>query len=215
LEGKLKLSVGVSRPLITILALCIGTLFIAGVFAQDEEAALPEAPVPDPITVAEQGLFWNDSTTRTGQAVPAASAWSILRLLLTLAVVAAAVYGLVYVFKRISRGNMAQDPFLKILASSPLGTNRSVHVVSVGSQAWLVGSAESGVTLISEIQDKDILNVLLLEDSRRSAEEPVGGLAGRLPDFKSLLQRLGMPTESNVPPGPESIRERSKRLKGL
>jgi flagellar protein FliO/FliZ len=106
---------------------------------------------------------------------------------------------------------MAQDPFLRVLASTPLGANRSAHVISVGSQAWLVGSAESGVTLISEIQDKDILNVLLLEDSRRSAEQP----AGRLPDFKSLLHRLGMPTGSGEPPGPENIRERSERLKGL
>jgi flagellar protein FliO/FliZ len=130
---------------------------------------------------------------------------------LTLAVVAAAIYGLVYFFKKISRGNMAADPFLKVLASTPLGTNRSIHVVSVGSQAWLVGSAESGVNLISEIQDKDVLNVLLLEDSRRSAAEP----AGRLPDFKSLLQRLGVQAGSDAPVGPESIRERSERLKGL
>jgi len=132
---------------------------------------------------------------------------------LTLVVVAAAIYGVVFLIKRISRGNTSKDPFLKILASTPLGTNRSVHIISVGSQAWLVGAAEHGVNLIGEIQDKDILNAMLLEDSRRSADG--GGKAGRLPDFRSLLHKLGAPAASDAPPGPDNIRKRSERLKGL
>jgi flagellar protein FliO/FliZ len=130
-------------------------------------------------------------------------------------VVAAAIYGLVFLIKRFSRGNTAQDPFLKVLAGAPLGTNRSAHIISVGSQAWLVGAAENGVNLISEIEDKEILDAMLLEDSRRSAEAPAGGLTGRFPDFRSLLRRLGMPADSGAPPGPESIRKRGERLKGL
>jgi hypothetical protein len=74
-----------------------------------------------------------------------------------------------------------------------------------------VGAAESGVNLISEIEDKDVINTMLLEDSRKSAEAPTGPF----PDFKALLQRLGMPVESGAPPGPEDIRKRGERLKGL
>ena len=150
------------------------------------------------------------------QAPAPASVLSILRVLLTLVVVAAAIYGLVFLVKKFSRGGAAQDPFLKVLASARLGVNRSAHIVSVGSQAWLVGAAENGVNLISEIGDKEILDAMILEDSRRTAEAQTGGgITGRFPDFKALLHRLGMPVDSGSPPGPESIRKRGERLKGL
>ncbi|MCL2128316.1 MAG: flagellar biosynthetic protein FliO, partial [Treponema sp.] len=135
------------------------------------------------------------------------------RVILTLVVVAAAIYGIVFFIKRASRGGAVRDPFLKILASAPLGANRGVYVISVGARAWLVGSAESGVNPICEIDDKDILNAMLLEDSRRSASAD-SAPAGRFPDFKSFLRRLGMQVESGAP-GPENIRRRRERLKGL
>ena len=150
--------------------------------------------------------------SNTGGAITtgASSVLSILRILVTLAVVAAAIYGLVYIIKKASRGNTAKDPFLKILASTPLGPNRSAFVISVGTQAWLVGSAEHGVNLISEIKEKEILDAMFLEDSKKSAAAP----AGKLPDFKSFLQRLGVQVESKTP-GPDNIRKRRERLNGL
>ena len=214
---------GVFRTLLLSLIVCIFNLAAIGIFAQEEPATssaaspttssaaqVEEAQAVDPITAAERALSLDDSGTGIAQPIPGTSVLSILRVLLTLAVVAAAIYGIVFFIKRLSRGSTAQDPFLKTLASTPLGLNRSAHIVSVGSRAWLVGAAESGVSLISEIDDQDILNEMLLENSRKSAETP----AGRFPDFRALLGRLGMKVESSSP-SPESIRKRSERLKGL
>jgi flagellar protein FliO/FliZ len=168
----------------------------------------------DPITATERELYWGADTTVTGQRASATSALSIFKVLITLILAAGAIYGLVFLIKRFYRGGAARDPFLKVLASTSLGTNRSAHIISVGSQAWLVGSAESGVNLISEIQDKDALNAMLLEDSRKIAELSSGS-GGRFPDFKSMLRRLGMPTDTSAPPGPEEIRKHGDRLKGI
>jgi flagellar protein FliO/FliZ len=208
-RGKLKLSA-------VIPILCLFCVFSTALFAQEEAEEIPavEDRVEDRIAAAERALPLGDDAAGAAAAPRPASALSILRILLTLAVVAAAIYGLVYLVKRFARGGMSRDPFLKILASAPLGTGRNVHIVSVGSQAWLVGAAENGVHLISEIGDKDVIDALLLEDSRRSAEAG-SGQAGRLPDFKSLLRRMGMPVDSGAPPGPDSIRKRGERLKGL
>ena len=164
--------------------------------------------MPNPITAAEQSILLGEGSGI--QPVPPASAWGIIRMVLTLAFVAVAIYGLVFLLKRASRGTAIQDPFLKILASTPLGANRSAHVISVGSRAWLVGSAESGINLISEIQDMDIVDAMLLEDSRRNAAHP----SGRFLDFRAMLRKLGMPIEASAP-GPEDIRKRRERLKGL
>ena len=203
-----------------IAVLCLFFVFSTALFAQDEAVETEETPVQAPaedwITAAERALPLGEDAAGTAVNPSPASALSILRVLLTLVVVAAAIYGLVFVVKRFARGNISRDPFLKVLASAPLGTNRSAHIISAGSQAWLVGAGESGVSLISEIGDKDVIDAMLLEDSRRNAGDDGGpdGSGGRFPDFKSLLRRLGMPVDS-VPPGPENIRKRGERLKGL
>lgn len=217
---KLKISRGVFRPLSAALVLCAGLLVItiSPVFAQTApspdvpagEDVLPlgeDAPI-DPITGTERALVLEEGGTRTAQSGPS-SLGAVFRMVLTLAVAAAAVYGCVYFIKRASRRREVQDPFLKVLASAHLGSNRYAHVVSAGSKAWLLGAAEGGVNLISEIEDKDILNALFLEDSRKSAELP------RLSDFKSLLRRLGMPVDKAPPPDPDAIRKRRERIKGL
>ena len=199
-------------------AACIFNLLTINVFAQEGQVqdgiTLPETasepPGSDPIAAAEQSIILGEGLTGAAAPVPAVSFFSLFRILLSLALVAGAIYGLIYLIKRMSRGSAARDPFLRVLASTSLGTNRGVYVVSVGSRAWLIGMAENAVNMISEIDDNDILNAMLLEESRKSSEYPA---ASRLPDFRSLLRRLGMPMESNAA-GPENIRKRRERLKG-
>ncbi|MDR2480102.1 MAG: flagellar biosynthetic protein FliO [Treponema sp.] len=170
---------------------------------------------PDPIAANEQALVLGEGGASNGPEQPKSSVSAILRILLVLILAAAAIYGVVFFIKRVSRRGEPRDPFLKILASAGLSPGRNIHIVAVGSQAWLVGAAEHSVNLISEIEDKDILNALFLEDSRKSAE----AVPGRLPDFKSLLRRLGLPVESGAAldhqSAAENIRKRRERLKGL
>jgi flagellar protein FliO/FliZ len=132
-------------------------------------------------------------------------------MLLVLALAAAAIYGAVYFIKRSSRPTANNDPFLKILASTHLGSNRYVHIVSVGSKAWLLGASEGGVNLISEVEDADTVNALLLEDSRKIAETS----QGRIPDFLSILRRLGVKTENKDAFAADEIRKRRERLKEM
>jgi len=171
---------------------------------------------PDPIRTAEQSLTLGGGDAVTTMPASAVSVFGIFRILLTLAVVAAAIYGLVYFlkFRRASRTKAELDPFLKILASVPLGASSSVHVVSVGPQAWLVGSAETGVNLISEIGDKDIINAMLVEDSKRIAMPAAGGITRPLLDFGAILGKLGFSAKTGNS-GPDQIRKRRERLKGL
>jgi len=197
------------------ITLFIGYLFLlpsASVWAQEEPVpGEMDAAVADAHTLAEQAIIFADPGVGMPMPSPATSPFGIFRMVLTLAVVAVAIYGVVFLLKKATRGGrVVQDPFLKVLAAAPVGTNRSVHVVSLGSQAWLVGVAEHGVNLISEITDRETLDAMLLEDSRRSAEFP----AGRLPDFRSMLRRFGMPADTGAP-SPENIRKRSDRLKGI
>ena len=133
---------------------------------------------------------------------------SLIVGLLALVLSAAAIYGVVFFIKKASRRAEVQDPYLKVLAGAQLGTGTYVHVVALGTKAWLVGASDGGVNLISEVEDQDILNTMLLDDSKKSAGR------GRILDFRAILGRFGMQVKSGLP-GAENIRRHRNRIKGV
>jgi flagellar protein FliO/FliZ len=176
--------------------------------AAGEDQAI-RSDAPDPLVEREQRLTLQEGSAEAP--VAPSSAGSIFKVVLTLALSAAAIYGVVFFLKRVSRKGEVRDPFLKVLAAAPLTPGRNVHIVAAGSRAWLVGASEGGVNLISEIEDKDLLNAMFLEDSKRDAGAAPGG---RPLDFKAMLKRLGMQVQGGAP-GADNIRKRRERLKGL
>jgi flagellar protein FliO/FliZ len=197
-----------------ILALAL-LFFWAGFFVQIPNISAQDVSAPeDPLLAAEQAMTFDESEVQTAPP-PGPSIWVVIRMVLVLALAAAAIYGVVFFLKRSAKQTVDIDPFLKILASAHLGSNRYAHVVSVGSKAWLLGSSDGGVNLIGEIEDKDVINAMLLEDSGKSAQA-----SSRFPDFLSMLRRLGVRTDAGTPAerfasGAEEIRKRRERLKGL
>ena len=143
----------------------------------------------------------------------------LLRMVLVLALAALAIYGVVFFIKRLSRPQENRDPNLKVLARVPLSNDSFAAVVAVGAKAWLVGGGAGGINLISEINDTESLETMLLEDSRRAAESGTRGFI----DFRSLLSRFGRNSggegRSASQPGVNSIteklRKQRERLRGL
>lgn len=201
--------------------LIIVSIFTGGmVFAQSSDPA----PTADETQSVSEGL---SASQAAEQAIPIeeegvlapeqgpASVFMILRMVLVLALVAAAIYGVVFFLKRLSRPPQQRDPHLRILAGAHLGSNRFVHVVSVGSRAWLVGDGENGVSLIAELEEQELIHAMLLEDSRKSAE------ARPSRDFSRILARFGWGGKKEQPVSggdnlhAENLRKRRERLKDL
>ena len=181
------------------------------VLSEDETASEEQAQERDPYAW-ERGITFGEEG---GENAPVAgtnvgpSIWTFVRMVLVHALVAAAVYGIVLFIKRSSKKKDTEDPFLKVLANTHLGFNRYAHIVSVGEKAWLVGSSDGGVNLIGEIDDKDVINAMLLEDSEKSTRNQ-----SRFPDFLGMIRRFGAQAESSAPSA-DDIRRRRERLKGL
>ena len=188
-------------------------LLTPSISAQEEpvtSAEISPADVfEDPIRAAELTMTFEEDTSPFAP-VTGPSVWAVIRMVLVLILAAAAIYGVVFLLKRSSRQPPGVDPFLKVLANAHLGSNRFVHVVSVGSKTWLVGASEGGVNVIGEVTDNDVINAMLLEESRKGAQAP-----GRFPDFLTMLRRLGTPAGSAGAAGADEIRKRRERIKGL
>jgi flagellar protein FliO/FliZ len=172
-----------------------------------------------PLTLSD-GIREDESAIVLGETVsgadpiPVASGFAVFRMVLVLALVAASVYGAVFFIRRASRPREHLNPHLKILAQTHLGANRFVCVVNVGNQAWLVGAGEGGVSLISEVKDKEALDAMILEYSQNHSGPP----GGKFPDFRTFLSRFG--GGAGLPPdkpglSTDNVRKNRERLKGL
>ena len=98
---------------------------------------------------AKLNLGGGDTGEQTAEHVGASGA-SIVRTIVGLAVVIGVIYGLTLVLRQIkaSKSTAAAGNGLETLASLPLGTNHSLHLVRAGDEIVLVGTGEQGVTPI-------------------------------------------------------------------
>jgi flagellar protein FliO/FliZ len=74
----------------------------------------------------------------------------LVRTIVGLAIVIGVIYGLYWILKQVkaSREDSSTGDGLTTLATLPLGTNRSIHLVRAGHEIVLVGAGEHGVTPI-------------------------------------------------------------------
>lgn len=162
----------------------------AGAFAQTAKPATapsPQAGNASTVAIDETTLALPDAAGPAGTSASTSIMPYFLRMVFVLGLVLAAIYGLYALLKRSARPAVPTDTYLRVLASTTIASGRSLHVVSVGDAAWLVGATDSSIGLISEIKDKEIIDALAL----RAAEAPqtprkdfnamLGELLGRKP----------------------------------
>jgi flagellar protein FliO/FliZ len=136
------------------------------------------------------------------------SGFAALRMVLVLVLTAAAIYGAVFFFKRLAKPRSQENPYLKVLARAPVGGGGAVAVVAVGTRAWLVGAGDGGVSLIAELEDRETVDAMLLDNSRNR------GGASTILNFSELLRRLGGGKEDKRL-GAGDLRKRRERLDKL
>jgi len=95
----------------------------------------------------------------------AAGGGSIAKTIVGLAIVLAVIFGLRWVMKQYKSGRekKAAGTGLASMATLPLGSNRSLHVVRAGREVLVVGSGEHGVTPVRSYSEEEARSLGLLE----------------------------------------------------
>jgi len=70
--------------------------------------------------------------------------------------------------KKAGKPRIVSDSTINVLSTQNLESGRSLHLIEIGPQVFLIGSGESSVQLISEIKDKETLDTIKLDRSVRS-----------------------------------------------
>jgi len=174
--------------LVLCAVLALGAGAVAG--AQGKDAvARPAAgnAVGTASSVDETTLSLGDAATPVKAANNAAGSNTLvyfLRMVLVLALVLAAIYCVYRLIKRMSRPRAADNPAVKVLATMSLGPGKAMHVVALGTKAYLIGATDSSISLIAEVSDKDFIDTLSLE----AALAPKASKPGA--DFGDMLASL-------------------------
>jgi flagellar protein FliO/FliZ len=117
----------------------------------------------------------------------------LVRTIVGLAVVIGVIYGLYWILKQVkaSREETASGSGLKTLATLPLGTNRSLHLVRAGEEIVLVGAGEHGVTPIRTYGEHEARALGLLTDEHDAEPTTEAAKPARSPrTIGGLLDQL-------------------------
>lgn len=114
-----------------------------------------------------------------------------IRMILALAVVAGIVYVIFYFLKRTTRASNDSDPFLRRVSQISLSPGKSVQVVTLQDNAFLIGVSDDSISLIGKIEDKELINAMnLYADKNQKVSKPRS--------FREILDMF-MPGSSKEP----------------
>ena len=126
------------------------------------------------------------------QAAASGGGGSLVRTFVGLAIVLAVIYGLYWVLKQVkaSRESAASGDGLESVATIPLGSNRSLHLVRAGRELVLLGVSEQSVVPIRAYSEEEARALGLIGtgeradvvdgDARRSLPSPAATLRDTL-----------------------------------
>ena len=99
--------------------------------------------------------------------------WIFIRMVLVLALVVAVIYLIFRLLKNNGIVPSEDDQFLRRISYLPIGNNKSVQIISLIDHAYILGVSDNNINLISEINDKELIDAMnLYSDKKATASKP-------------------------------------------
>lgn len=122
----------------------------------DEKIKESEIPINSNLTTGE-------NTETSG----VSGIWLFFRMFLVLLFVILLIYAFIWFLKKTSKTPETKDDYIRHTAAIALGSGKSVHIITVGEDAFLLGASENSVSLISKLEDKDLIQAMNLAYDER------------------------------------------------
>ena len=196
--------------------LCIVALLLlplAALQAQeqsDRSDGPPPRPAEESLLILDTGGDEAGGESEEVQGGPLVSSWDFLRMVLILAAVVGLIYLIFWLLKRGVRRQLPQNDLIRLLGTRNLSGNRALHLVEMGKQVFLVGSAEGSISLISEIRDRETLDSIALERAQLENRTPQG-----FAQFFQSILKSGKQRESAVGGTVDFMKQQRQRLEKL
>ncbi|MBQ0039625.1 MAG: flagellar biosynthetic protein FliO [Treponema sp.] len=147
-------------------------MFCAGfLFAQNATSDTSTSSQTQTLTksqIEESQFTFDSDVNEQSSAAPrqVSGFWAFVRMIIVLAIVIGVIYFIFRLMKKSIAPGAENDPFLRKVAGITLSPGKSVQVVTLIDKAYLVGVSENSVNLISEIDDKELINAMNLHSDK-------------------------------------------------
>jgi len=115
--------------------------------------------------------------------------WPMLKLVGALLLVVAAIYGFLFVLKKMmGQGSRSGGRLIEVLESSAIGPKKSVALVRYTDKAVLVGIADNSISVLAELSPEETGKILQESNPGRTP----AGFKGVLDSARGRLDTLGL-----------------------
>lgn len=125
-------------------------------------------------TSYEIGSSSDNSQFVINDSSPTSSVWIFVRMVLVLALVVGIIF---LVFKFLKKSNIvpdSDDQFLRKVASISIAPGKSVTIVTLVDEAYILGVSDNSVNLISKVEDKELIQAMnLYADKNANVKKPM------------------------------------------
>lgn len=118
--------------------------------------------------------FGNDVSAETPSSAGSFGPGVFIRVIFSLAVVAALIYGVYFFFKKVMKtSSPSDDPFLRKICELGVAPGKSVQIVTVQDKGYVIGVTDQNINLLGEIDDEQLLNAMnLYADEKSKTPKP-------------------------------------------
>lgn len=118
--------------------------------------------------------YFDDSKDENNNFKAPSTVGTILKLVVFLVLVVAAIYGLMWFFKKKSNVSKSDDDFMRRVSTLYLAPGKSVEIVTLLDHAYLLGVTDNNINLLGEIDDKEFIEAMNLNfDKKQTVKKPM------------------------------------------
>ena len=118
--------------------------------------------VSEDSTLLQDDYFSSNNETSNLNLKQPSTAWTFIKMILFLCLVVAAIYAVMWFFKKKVNNTKSDDNFLRRVSSLNIGPGKSVEIVTLLDNAYILGVTDSNINVIDQIEDKENGTYLVL-----------------------------------------------------
>ena len=123
---------------------------------------------------AEPAASDTTAATNTSNYKAPSTAGMIIKMVVVLALVVAALYGIMRFFKKKNNAVQSDDDFMRRVSTLNFAPGKSVEIVTLVDRCFMLGVTDSNINLIAEITDKEMISALNLNfDKKQNTKKPM------------------------------------------
>ena len=157
------------KKLIAVMLLCVTAVF--SLYSQNTNTQ-NETPLTEESIVISDDTGTDGASANQSYKGPS-TVGTFVRMIVVLIIVVALIYGVLWFIKKKTNVVKTDDEYLRRAAYINIAPGKTIEVITLIDKAYLIGVTEDNITLLGEIDDKELIHAMnLTADKKNNTKKP-------------------------------------------